>query len=186
MTLSAAFDEPVIRPNQERDDLMAAVGRSATLAKMHPPQVVPPVDVGDSWQTLFNGSLNNFLVEAKLFKADKDSLATKDLSAILAAYDKHDTAGFNDKVAAYHGWLAEHGPSDYAAQKVDFEAYFNRFAPLFRRHLALRRRVCPHRALLRSCGRVRSIRPPVWSSGWPFWCIPSRSCHASTSRIGRP
>jgi ABC-type transport system involved in cytochrome c biogenesis permease subunit len=53
------------------------------------------------------------------------------MATMLFAYRKGDAKLFNATLAEYETWLAAHSPSDLDESKVQYEAFFNYFAPFW-------------------------------------------------------
>ena len=51
------------------------------------------------------------------------------MASVLFAYRQNDALAFNSSLAEYESWLAGHKPADLDSTKVNFEAYYNHFAP---------------------------------------------------------
>ncbi len=125
--LLQSYSPPNIRPEKMREDLMQAVSRQRALLDRHPPLVIPPTETDAEWDTFASAWTKN-LVKTIALKQEPD-VPTESLTRILVAYAKKDATEFNKEVGAYRAWLKEHPPADYNAQKIEFEAFFNRFQP---------------------------------------------------------
>lgn len=133
MTLTAAFQQPRIREDHLKDDLLGAIQREGALAEMHPPLAVPPETGEDKpdarWQP-FATAWTRAYAELHIL-GQQPNLATVKLEAIFAAYRKHDVAAFNKGVAEYQELLAKNPPVNFSSEKVRFESFFNYFEPFY-------------------------------------------------------
>jgi ABC-type transport system involved in cytochrome c biogenesis permease subunit len=99
----------------------------------HPPLAVP-VKVGkDStgydWQPLVS-VLKREYWEVKVLGDRQPDPATLAWDTILTSYEKNEPRDFNRAVKKYESLLEEESPAQLKSAHVDFEAYFNNFAPL--------------------------------------------------------
>jgi len=81
------------------------------------------------WQP-FSTAWTRSLVKTQLLRQDPDP-ATSAWSRILTAFAKGDAAEFNQAVREYKGQLAKDPPAEMASSHVDFESFFNNFAPFY-------------------------------------------------------
>ena len=100
----------------------------------HPPLAVPvEVGTGDSarhdWQPLVS-ALKREYWEVKVLGDRQPDPATLAWDTILTAYEKNEPRDFNRAVKKYETLLQEESPAQLKSAHVDFEAYFNNFAPL--------------------------------------------------------
>jgi len=130
ITFNSAFKVPPIRMEKEhfQEDWSAALEHLKTLDRMQPPLAIPPADAEGDWQPFATAVIKNIQSEAM---GKKPNAATVSMATMLLAYRKHDAKMFNQALAEYQQRLAESPPADYNATKVNFEAFFNVFAPAF-------------------------------------------------------
>ncbi|MEX2186582.1 MAG: cytochrome c biogenesis protein CcsA [Pirellulales bacterium] len=103
------------------------------------PLVVPTTSfAGEAeWVTLVGSQVDEIIrryfppSEAAEFQATQISDARRYWSDLLADYAAKNDSAFNDTVARYRGYLADQPPAEYRAGRVDYESYFNCFAPFY-------------------------------------------------------
>ncbi len=149
-TIVTAFDEPSLGELRSPDAMMAALGRIEEINKSLPPLAVPPSASGDAWQPLFTSLLHNEVVQLGGFRANDANPAAQFLktlfrdfhghqinpaanylAAILAAYRDRDAAAFDARLGNYESWLASEKPADFHPFALEFEWFFDRFAPFY-------------------------------------------------------
>jgi len=123
-----SFDFPQLREDHLKEDLTAASQRLQMLSRLQVPLVVPPREKDEQWQSFAAGA---FDVIKDRFTQKETNKATELLAGILIAYSKGDIEAFNSEVAKYQTWLAEKAPGEYNDRRINAEAFYNAFAPLF-------------------------------------------------------
>ncbi|MBC8874361.1 MAG: cytochrome c biogenesis protein CcsA [Planctomycetes bacterium] len=73
---------------------------------------------------------NKAYITKEILQKEADP-AVVSLVAIFDAYKRRDANAFNKEVANYRNWLTQHQPAQLSTRRVAFEAFYNRFAPLF-------------------------------------------------------
>jgi ABC-type transport system involved in cytochrome c biogenesis permease subunit len=130
LTLNSSFKVPPIRMEKEHfhEDWTAALEHLRTLQRMQPPLVIPPTSDDSQWESFAAAVIKNIQAEAT---DKKPNPATVSMATLLYAYRKNDAKMFNEALAEYERSLSERPPADYNATKVNFEAFFNYFAPFW-------------------------------------------------------
>ncbi len=130
ITFNSAFKVPPIRMEKEHfhEDWSAALQHLKMLERMQPPLAVPPTGDDTQWEPFATAVIKNIQAEAI---GKQPNEATVSLATMLFAYRKGDAKMFNEALAGYERALAAHPPADYNATKVNFEAFFNHFAPFW-------------------------------------------------------
>jgi ABC-type transport system involved in cytochrome c biogenesis permease subunit len=129
-----SFELPRLRKETLKEDLTAASRQLQMLSRMQLPLVVPPKEAKDAegheqaWQSFAVAGFDGFKDQ---FLGKEPNQAMISLASLLIAYSKGDVAGFNSELAKYQAWLAENSPSDYREPRVNAEAFYNAFSPLF-------------------------------------------------------
>lgn len=109
---------------------------SEFLAGSNPPLAVPvqgealeQIARGRKWMPYSLSAM--FAGFAEIMPAERAEVdpATKELSALFAAYAKDDPDAFNEHVATYHAWLERREPDAYHASKLDAESWLSHVAP---------------------------------------------------------
>jgi ABC-type transport system involved in cytochrome c biogenesis permease subunit len=100
----------------------------------HPPLAVPVrTSTGNSarydWQPL-TSALTREYFEVEVLGDRQADPATLAWDTILTAYEKNEPRDFNRAVKKYEALLDEESPAELKSAHVNFEAYFNNFAPL--------------------------------------------------------
>jgi ABC-type transport system involved in cytochrome c biogenesis permease subunit len=99
-----------------------------SLARLQPPLAVPPDSPQAQWETFAKSWFNNITNQAH---GKAVNPATAGFEKILNAYASGNAEGFNGAVASYQNYLAEHSPAELDHEKVQYEAFFNRFEPFY-------------------------------------------------------
>ncbi len=124
-----AFRAPQIRPESARQDLIRVLQEQQALAARHPPLAIPPQEEDQPWQT-FSTAWTQDLIGAQL--SDKEpNQALESFSKILVAYSKGEAREFNREVEKYRNRLAADPVADLNVTRVNYEAFFNHFAPFY-------------------------------------------------------
>ncbi len=126
--LQMSFEMPRLHKESLKEDLTAAAQQMQMLERMPLPLIVPPREQDAPWQSFAVAGFNGFKDQ---FLGKEPNQAMISLASILIAYSKGDVESFNSELAKYQTWLAAHGPSDFNERKVNLEAFYNGFAPLF-------------------------------------------------------
>ena len=136
--LLAAFDQPRIRADREHAarDLMAVIQhQQQTLSRMDLPLAVPPApadreadgeEVPD-WEPYARAYVKAW-AQANVMNQEPNP-ATLAMNSMLVSYARQDVSDFNDSLAEYQAALAATPPPNLRQSKVNFEAFFNHFAP---------------------------------------------------------
>jgi ABC-type transport system involved in cytochrome c biogenesis permease subunit len=102
-----------------------------------PPLAIPPVEgdgerdftASEDWETFARGWTKSYF-SVNLLGADT-SEPVQFLTEIMVAHANGEANDFNTKVEDYHRWLAKNPPKESDADRVDFETFFNNFAPFY-------------------------------------------------------
>ena len=128
-TLVRSFQHPRIRPESAREDLMAAIGEQQAIAQRHPPLAIPPMGEGAEWE-MYSRAFTRNLVQSSMMGKEIEP-ATEAMSSMFFAYADKDVKRFNQELNKYQKLLRGADIPDLDLQKVDFEAFFNHFAPFY-------------------------------------------------------
>lgn len=128
MMMKFAFDVP--KPTRENAEQAARAFfmQLDSLARLQPPLAVPPDSPEAQWETFAKSWFNNITNQAH---GKPVNPATVGFEKILNAYAAGNAEEFNGAVASYQNYLAEHAPSELNHEKVQYEAFFNRFEPFY-------------------------------------------------------
>jgi ABC-type transport system involved in cytochrome c biogenesis permease subunit len=104
------------------------------LTKIKPPQAIPTQDKGwaplaSEYTLAYRMQLHNVLLTAE--KPQPVNEAALTFHNMLQAYAKDDAGKFNFELRRYQQLLAKTNPEMYSAGRTTFEAYYNRYAPIF-------------------------------------------------------
>jgi len=120
--------------------VITAVSRSEKmLEQMQVPLAVPAAsdeengdeEDGDEKTWLpYATACNKAYLKKEILRQEADP-AVVSLVAIFDAYGRGDANAFNNELAEYRQWLAQHRPGQLNPRKVSVEAFYNQFAPLF-------------------------------------------------------
>lgn len=128
--LFQSFHPPQIRRESARDDLMKAISRQRQLVqrKPGPPLIVPPNSEDGEWRTYAMAWMFELLGSVR---DEETNPAFESLGNILTAYIEGDAKTFNKEVAEYRASLHSDPPPQADMTAVNFEAYYNDFAPTY-------------------------------------------------------
>jgi ABC-type transport system involved in cytochrome c biogenesis permease subunit len=110
-------------------DLQAVLLQQQLLSQRQPPLCVPPTGDAREWQAYATARAREILRGSGQQMSGNPPLAA--WSAILAASAANDSGNFNEAVASYRTSLATETPGGLDRTKLDFEAFFNHFAPFY-------------------------------------------------------
>ena len=132
--LVQSFSKPSIRSASDKAmlDLLLAQQQHQLLAERTPPLVVPVSTENDQWTTYAEASLTH--IRSNLEQGDQAAdppPALAALDTIRDAYRSGEAERFNDAVQAYLTSVPVHVPAGIDPGKIDFEAFFNHFAPFY-------------------------------------------------------
>ncbi len=108
---------------------LGVLAQQQALSRRLPPLCIPPVDDQTQWQ-----AYSTAVAQAQLQPPDaqKSSNPTTDaMTEMFAAYSVGDVDQFNSQVQGYRAALAANKPADLNLAKVNFESFFNHFAPFY-------------------------------------------------------
>jgi ABC-type transport system involved in cytochrome c biogenesis permease subunit len=123
-----SFELPPLRKEHLKEDLTAAAHRLQMLDRMQLPRVVPPKEDGQQWESFAKAGFEGIKDQAL---GQKPNEAMISVASLLIDYSKQDAKAFNDDLAKYQAWLGANSPVDYHERRVNFEAFYNSFSPLF-------------------------------------------------------
>ncbi|MBI3865371.1 MAG: cytochrome c biogenesis protein CcsA [Planctomycetia bacterium] len=101
----------------------------------NPPLAVPVIKTGGGageyeWKPFFSAYVRD-AIESKVLGDRPPQPLVEAWTEILNAYAKDSPGDFNRAVKKYHSLMADSAPADVNQRKVNYEAYFNSFAPTF-------------------------------------------------------
>jgi ABC-type transport system involved in cytochrome c biogenesis permease subunit len=135
IAMNLAFKVQPIRMEKEHfeADWRDALDHLEMLSQMQrhgqgPPLAIPPDSSDAKWEAFSASVIKNIQAEAI---GKEPNPATVSMATMLFAYRKGDAKLFNATLAEYETWLAAHSPSDLDESKVQYEAFFNYFAPFW-------------------------------------------------------
>ncbi len=139
--LKASMVPPGIDLNAKdmREQMMRAMFRVRQVDQAHPPLLIPPVPSisegleealkRNEWETYAKAFLFDVIYPVT-FKVEANPFS-KQFTEIVNAYSDNKPAAFNQAVEQYKALLSKTEIEDLDLGKVEFEARFNKFSPLF-------------------------------------------------------
>jgi len=128
--LMGAFEQPQVRAEHVKEDLTAAIQKHQQLARMQPPLAIPPDEADAQWEP-YTVAWTKAFAKANILQQEP-SPATLLFNEMLSAYHAGNADKFNTALAGYETLLAEKKLIGYDQEKVNFEAFFNAFDPMYR------------------------------------------------------
>ncbi|GMQ80255.1 MAG: cytochrome c biogenesis protein CcsA [Planctomycetia bacterium] len=130
LVLEESFRPTPIRPDHQKEDLLAAMKKVRALdGYQPPPPLAVPTDSGAKkpWETFAAAWLT--ARSGEILGHGQANPAAVAISRVFAAYAAGDAAGFNRHVAAYRELLERNPPEQFEPAKTRFEVFFNRSQP---------------------------------------------------------
>jgi len=139
--LRASMVPPGIDINAKdmREQMTRAMFRVKQIDQAHPPLLIPPVDSTsegleealkrNEWETYAKAFLFD-IIYSVTFKV-KENPFSKQFAEIVNAYSDNKPATFNKAVGRYQALLNKTKIEKLEMSKIEFEARFNKFSPLF-------------------------------------------------------
>ena len=123
--------------NEMRMQVQSAMRVLQQIDERQPPLAIPPIKgegdrdftASEEWETFARGWTKSYF-SVNLLGANT-SKPVQFLTEIMVAHANGKAEDFNEKVKDYHRWLAAHPPKEVDVDRVDFETFFNNFAPFY-------------------------------------------------------
>jgi ABC-type transport system involved in cytochrome c biogenesis permease subunit len=127
--LLQSFSQPEIRPDHASQDLDRALMRQQLLARRHPPLAIPPDNDEQEWETYAAAWMSD--LKRTVLTKEPSNPAFQSWTSMIIAYAGDKTDDFNEQVAKYAAARETKAPKDVDNTKINFEAFFNHFAPFY-------------------------------------------------------
>ena len=123
--------------NEVRQQVQSAMQILQQIDGRQPPLAIPPIEgegerdftASEEWETFARGWTKSYF-SVNLLGANT-SEPVRLLTEIMVAHANDKADDFNEKVKEYHSWLKKNQPEEYDGNRVNFETFFNNFAPFY-------------------------------------------------------